>query len=318
MIRVVPSFYNHNPHTVNITIEAVSAHALVHHGHVGIHPAISSVGFLANRDATYVVVADIEQIADADAAINLGLTSTARYNSGVAGRPGYGPNGICLFLKTGKLFGGNGLDDINWSQNYLDANITNKAKEVITIFTISNNGAKKEIQFIVDGNEGPVHECDKKHFENGGDVIFPVATLEKVDQKLKFIPFDQVKSRSPKIDELMKEFKKPLLCAAPSTLTAENDTLIFQLRDRVSQVQDALIQEKDKQVKMMKESCEKQLLDKDRLHHEQLTAKDRECRLQLNLKDQQLALERAEHQKTRNYLHQIKLENKDMEICFLK
>src|SRR3989338_1421953 len=172
--------------------------------------------------------------------IRVGFTSNATYNSKKGGSPGLLMNGICLF-DNGKLYGGNGVDDINWSQHYLDENITENAKEVITILTIKTNGAQKEIQFIVDGNEGAVHQCQKKHFENGADEIFPVVSLRQKDQQLEFIPFNQVTSRSLMIDELMKAFSKSLLSFAPSTSSAKNDALISEIRDQISRSQNAFM-----------------------------------------------------------------------------
>ena len=130
-----------------------------------------------------------------------------------------------------------------------------------------------------------------------------------------------------------------LLSSASSTSTVENDVLISHSRDRVSQFQGALIQEKDKQLKEMREVFEKHLASKDqqfsdanRLHHQQLTAKDQQlsnkdqqlCDMsrmhhqQLNLNGQELHLERAKHEETKNHLHQMKHEKLHVEIYYLK
>ena len=310
---LVPSFNKNIPDKINNNIDVVSEHMLINKTHdLSAHPAIATRGFPANRDGTYVFVTYIEKIMNTPY-IRIGFTSTAAHDSAKEGRPGYGMNGICLNLNTRSLWGGNGVDDTQWQQKYLDRNIAKKAKEIISILKISNNGATKSVQFIVDGNEGPVHECAREHFENGGNEIFLVVTLYHKDQKLEFISFDKVKSRSPTIDALMKEFnrnKPAVLSSAPSTSTAENDALISQLRDRISRSQDALIQEKDKQLKEMREMYEKQLAVKD----QQLATKDQ----QRDLSNQQLELERVEHQKTRNLLHQIKMELKDVELYYLR
>ena len=112
----------------------------------------------------------------------------------------------------------------------------------------------------------------------------------------------------------MKQINKPksVLSSAPSTSTVENDVLISQLRDRISRSQDALIQEKDEVIRNLRQ----QLADNNRLLHQHLTAKDQQCREQVDVSQQQLELERAEHQKTRNLLHQIKMELKDVELYY--
>ena len=120
----------------------------------------------------------------------------------------------------------------------------------------------------------------------------------------------------------MKEFNKSLLSFAPSTSPAKNDALISEIRDQISRSQNAFMWEKDDEIRNLRQQVsqiERQhhqhLSEKDRVHqqqlHEQLTAKDREFREQLDLKEQQLALERADHQKTRNSLHRVNMENKD-------
>src|SRR3989338_5152964 len=196
---IVPSFNKNIPNKINNEIDVVSEDALINKYWDGLsHPAIATQGFPANRDGTYVYVTYIGEITG-QLDIDIGFTSTATYDSTNYGHPGDGMNGICFYLNDGKLYGGNGVDDKDWNQKYLAGNITEQAKEIISILTISNNGEKKFVQFIVDGNEGPVHECEKKHFENGVNEIFPVVTLFSKDQKLEFISLDQVKYRSPKI-----------------------------------------------------------------------------------------------------------------------
>src|SRR3989338_4973166 len=306
----VPSFTKNDAGKVSDTIEVRSEQVLVSKAtDDSPHPAIAARGFPADRDGTYVFVTDIIRTMTNAPRMGIGFTSTATRVSTKSSCPGTHMNGIAVFLVGCSIFGGNGVGD-KLCEEYLNGMITCKAKEIISILTISNKGAKKEVQFIVDGNAGPVHECDKKHFENGGSNIFPVVTLCEINQQLEFISFDQVMYRSPKIDELRQELNKSRHAFAPSTSTAENDALIAQLREATSRSQDALIQEKDDVIRNLREllsARDQQLSEIYRLH-----------RQHLDCKDQQLGLERAEHQKTRNYLHQIRMEMKDMEIFFLK
>jgi hypothetical protein len=69
----------------------------------------------------------------------------------------------------------------------MDDEISFNAKEIIVILTISNNGAKKEIQFLCDGTESEstdVSEILK------GDFFFPVIVFYFRDQQVTTIPID--------------------------------------------------------------------------------------------------------------------------------
>lgn len=272
-------------------------------------PAISVHCFAANADAVHFFVMDL--LANCAGRYFVGFTDKPTHPSNQSGYPGWnGMTGTALFGYDGSRYHG----DVP----YLTSNITRKAKEIISILTISNNGAKKEIQWIVDGNDGPVHDCTKDY--GNGNEIFPVVCLCRKRDHIRMIPFDQVKSTSPRIEELKKELNNQngnnnnllLVPSSSATSTAQNDVVISQLRDQVARSQDALIQEKDKQVKKL----EQQLHQERQLLQQQLAAKDQLFVAQLELKDKQLELERAEHQKTKNILHATQLELKDAEIAF--
>ena len=156
--------------------------------------------------------------------------------------------------------------------------------------------------------------------------------MYEIPQVVTISPFNEVISRSPVIDELMKEYfqqQPKISSAAPSTSSAENDALISQLREQLIRDQQIILREKDKQQKEMREMYENQLASKDKFLQQQLQAKAQFLRAQLSAKDEQyqrqldtkdklLDLEKAEHQKTRNLLHQIKMELKDVELYYLR
>jgi hypothetical protein len=82
--------------------------------------------------------------------------------------------------------------------------ICKEAKEIIVILTISNNGAKKEIQFIVDGIESKssdVSEYLKAY------LLFPSICLYSRNQQITTISIDQMKRRTPEIDKLVNKQK---------------------------------------------------------------------------------------------------------------
>ncbi len=80
-----------------------------------------------------------------------------------------------------------------------------KAKEIIVILEISNNGKKKEIRFLVDGNESKSTDVSE-HLN--GDRLFPALCLGIKDQQITTIPIDQIKTRNPEIENLIKEYQE--------------------------------------------------------------------------------------------------------------
>jgi hypothetical protein len=115
------------------------------------------------------------------------------------------------FLGNGFTGCGIGLDygdlcyPINKYHDIIDEEISKKAKEIITILTISNNGMKKEIRFLCDGNESQSSDVSK-HLN--GDCLFPAICLFDKNQRVTTIPIDQIKKRTPEIKNLIKEYQQ--------------------------------------------------------------------------------------------------------------
>lgn len=170
--------------------------------------AISSQGFPAKQEGTYVFVAYVENVVE-EPMIEIGWTSQQTVDSTLeVVYCGNGLNGASLSLSCGFVSGGSGVEgDKKWDKKHFNFKISQKAKEIIALMTISKKGTRS-VQYIIDGLEGRVQKLDRTDFENenGGNQIFPVVSLFYGQQKVKIIPFSAVKSRSPKIDELMKEF----------------------------------------------------------------------------------------------------------------
>jgi hypothetical protein len=167
---------------------------------------IASNGFPKKKDGTYVFAAKIENVQEGH--MYFGFTSISSVAAGEIQRPGDdGMNGVCLDFRFGRMHGGDGSESGKWfKENYLSEKVTQNAKEVISILTISNSGQNHSFQFIVDGNEGKIIECSKQSFEGQSDEIFPVFNLGEENQNIRTIPFDQVQSTSPIIEELKKQF----------------------------------------------------------------------------------------------------------------
>ncbi len=102
------------------------------------------------------------------------------------------------------FFDGNLLYPVNKRHNIIDRDIS-KAKEIIVILTISNNGKKKKIRFLCDGNESESSDVSEYLKE---DFLFPAICLYTVGQQITTIPIDQIKTRTPEIENLIKEYQQ--------------------------------------------------------------------------------------------------------------
>jgi hypothetical protein len=220
------------------------------------------------------------------------------------------------------LRGGNLYYPVDKGHNIIDYKISEEATEVIVILTISNNGAKKEIRFLCDGNES--NSSDVSEHLNG-DFLFPAICLFSLGQHITTIPIDQIIRRTREIDNLIKEYKeyqeqqqqqqnKNQIPLIPSVSTEINNQVISQLRQQINDDQRIVIQEKDKQIQEMRKSCEE--MRKDLL--KQLEDSRREFQREREISNKQLELERAENQQLRNLLQHQKIENSAMEIYYLK
>lgn len=298
---LLPRFNKTENGKVNKNIVVVSDHVLSYALDTLHVSAIASEGFPRDREGRFVLSAHVERRAESSR-IGIGFTSKKKIDSRedpeYSNFPGAynGMNGITLWVGSGHLTGGNGMFDGRWDEkNYVSSSRDNASTEVVSILTIANDSnditnKKIGIQYIVDGNEGPQREVSTS-FCIGNDEIFPVVSLSCAGHKVEFLPFNQVKSRSAKIDELMKEFNDGKI---KSVEFAVNDATMSELRDRVVQTEEALAQLEAKQNDKMKSMNDKYLEVKDQ---------------QLDLLQKQLDLEHAAHNKTRNLLVQVLKQN---------
>ncbi len=110
------------------------------------------------------------------------------------------------FAGTGILLGhGYLIYPVDKFYNIIDNKISHKAKEIIVILTISNNGKKKEIHFLCDGHETKSTDVSGILKE---DLLFPAIVLGEKNQQITTIPIDEIKTRTPEIDELVKEYQQ--------------------------------------------------------------------------------------------------------------
>lgn len=305
-----PNFNKSLDHKVDDWIDTISPSRLRLAFGNSFVSAIATKGFSSRADGVYVFAMRVHHIQEKNLMVGFTNTKICDENDG---NDGCGPtlSGTCLRCFDGSLSG-----DV---QDYLPPDITRRAREIISILAISGNGSKKESWWIVDGVEGPPEDCseifqiDEEHDEE----IFPAVCLADQGQEVECLALDQVQCSSLMIVALRKKFEaqnKRTCPVAPSTSTVENDALITELRAQVSQRQAAAVRDRDEMIKHLRE----QLMAASQHHREDLSEKDQTHRADVEIKEKQLELERAEHQKTRNLLHQIKMELKDMEIYYLR
>jgi hypothetical protein len=175
-------------------------------------------------------------------------------------------------------FTGAGINSYNGCLRYpvdkrhiiIDDKISEKAKEFISILTISNNGNKMEIRFLCDGNESK--SCGVSEYLNG-DRLFPAMCLYAENQQVTTIPIDQIKNRTPEIEELIKEYQEqqkeqkealtPVrpVAVVPSIASEPNnaDQIISQLRQRIDEERQKQIGNLEEQLKQTRNDFLKQL-----------------------------------------------------------
>ncbi len=100
------------------------------------------------------------------------------------------------------MFSGDLCYPVGKSHSIIDREISKKAKELIVILTISNNGAKKEIRFLCDGKESKSSDVTAIL---KGDRLFPAICMGGANRQVTTIPIDQIKIRTAEIENLIKE-----------------------------------------------------------------------------------------------------------------
>jgi hypothetical protein len=139
--------------------------------------------------------------AGSNSSIVIGFTPTETFDSRIQaeqalfGYNGFTGCGLCLY--NGKLF-----YPVDKCHNIIDDKISEKAKEIIVILTISNNGKKKEIRFLCDGQESKSSDVSE-HLE--GDLLFPAIVLGHKNEQITTIPLNEIKTRTPEIENLINE-----------------------------------------------------------------------------------------------------------------
>jgi hypothetical protein len=133
--------------------------------------------------------------------IQVGFTPQATFDSNEESYFG----GIGFDGGTLQLFNGNFFYPECQRFNIIDSEVSKNAKEIITILEVSDDGKKKEIRFLCDGNETrpfDVSEIFK------GDFVYPAICMYSKDQQVTTIPIDEIKERTLEIENLIKEYQQ--------------------------------------------------------------------------------------------------------------
>jgi hypothetical protein len=304
---ILPSFSKDVPNKIGKGIDVSGKNALINT--VGAwRVAIASEPIDAKVDGKKIFCVRVDK-AGMMACMMIGFTPMETFDSNKYAY--FGENGFSgcgIHLRNGCLF-----YPVKKQHNIIDSEIAKKATEIIVILTISNNGKKKEIQFLCDGKES--QSSDVSEILNG-DRLFPAICLFSLGQHITTIPIDQIKKRTPEIDNLIKKQQQqntnqiPLIPLLPSVSNDTNNQVISQLRQQINDDQRILIQEKDKQIRNYEEQLKHARLQMDEFRKDFLK--------QMEISHKQLELERAENQQLRNLLQQQKLEMSAIEIYYLK
>jgi hypothetical protein len=101
------------------------------------------------------------------------------------------------------------LGDLNYPENsyyhIINPRTSAKAKEIIVLLTVSENGAKKVIQFLCDGKESKTSDVSDILKE---DSLFPAICLCEKDQEVTTIPIDEITIRTEQVETLLFAQKK--------------------------------------------------------------------------------------------------------------
>ncbi len=129
-------------------------------------------------------------------------------------------SGAGLDLQNGEL-----LYTGSMSHRIIDRDITRNTSEIIAILTVSQNGNKKEIRFLCDGHETKL--ADVSAFLEGDAFFAAVCMIEK-SQKVTTIPIDQIKTRTPEIENLINEYQLQQYVANSFPQVLELESVLLQ------------------------------------------------------------------------------------------
>lgn len=252
----------------------------------------------------------------------VGFTN-AYYKGETVPIPGEGnAAGISLCGKDGKFLHWN--NSVSFDRiSYLSQEDTCVAREVVTILSVAKGGKEITIQWIVDGNEGrkivmtPESFCIRSR-ENEKPIrddkrMYPVVILHESVDRVRMVPFDQLKSTSRTIECLKEKF---VIDAARRQI------------DRLHELRNAAQSKTISDLKNELRLCEERSCEREKQHVLERTAlgveltrsyeQQRQQQVQqhectMKMKNDLLERERIEHAKTRLLLEHFTKELSEKE-----
>jgi hypothetical protein len=196
---ILPPFSKNTPNKIGSGIEVSGKNTLIKTDDDEFRAAIADESIDAKVDGKKMFCVRVEN-AGKQSWMMFGFTPMETFDSNTIACFGYnGFTGCGISLGAGNL-----RYPVQECNNIIDEEISKNAKVIIVILTISNNGKKKEIRFLCDGKE--TESSDVSYYLQG-DHLFPAICLGNENQQVTTIPIDQIKTRTPEIENLVKEYQ---------------------------------------------------------------------------------------------------------------
>jgi hypothetical protein len=200
---ILSSFSKDSPNKIGKGINVSRKNTLIRTADIGWNVAIADEPIDAKIDGKKIFCVRVDD-ATAYPQLMIGFTPMETFDSkydAYFGSEDFIGCGISLY--TGDL--SYPVDIWHEGHSIIDGIVSSNAKEIIVILTISNNGKKKEIRFLVDG-----HESESSHVSKWLKRvrIFPAICLANPHQQVTTIPIEQITIRTPEINKLIKEYQQ--------------------------------------------------------------------------------------------------------------
>ncbi len=197
---ILPPFSNNTPNKIGEGINVSGRNTLIKTENENLRAAIADEPIDAKVDGKKMFCVRVEN-AGSEPYMMFGFTPMETFDSNTLayfGNSGFAGCGI-------SLYDGDLRYPVDKYHNIIDDKISKKAREIIVILTISNNGKKKEIRFLVDGKKSDSSDVSE-HFKE--DFLFPAICLFYKNQQVTTLPIDQIKIRTPETKNLIKEYQQ--------------------------------------------------------------------------------------------------------------
>jgi hypothetical protein len=246
----VPPFSKDTPNKVGDSINVSGKNTLTKTEDNVWHAAISDEPIDAKVDGKEMFCVRVENAGE-DSMMMIGLTPMETFDSSKnAYFGGSDFTGCGLNFYDGSLW-----YPVDNNESIIDQGICEKATEIIIILTISNNGKKKEIRFLFDGKESKSFDVSEYLKE---DLLFPTIILGNPKQQLTTIPIDQIKTRTPEIENLIKEYQQKNSGGAVASSSSSPAQLQKELDEALQKIAalSAELTKKDEEIAALKQQLE--------------------------------------------------------------